>query len=94
MSQTTDNHEMNNAVRVAGASLGVVIAAAAATYVVGEVQFWSEWNWLWLLGVPLLSCWIFFRRSSPWTWPAAFAWLMTCSFFTMALTAETLDLGL
>ena len=94
MSQTSDNHEMNNAVRVASASLGVVIAAAAATYVVVAIQFLSEWNWLWLVGVPLLSCGIFFRRSPPWIWPAAFAWLTICSFFSAVLTAEIFDVGL
>jgi hypothetical protein len=88
------NHEMNSAIRVAVGTIGVVAAAALAALVIVESRYFSEWNWLWIVGFPLAVTIVLFRRSRPWVWPAAFAWLVICSFLAFVLTTQALGLGM
>ena len=84
---------MNNIRRVASASIGVVATTALAACVIVANRLFSEWNWLWILGLPLAFTIIYFRRSPPWVWPAGFFWLAICSFFAFMLASQALGLG-
>lgn len=85
--------EMNSVVRIASANLSVVATAALAAWGIVASHFFSEWNWLWILGFPVAATFVLFRRSSPWVWAALFAWLAICSFFAFVLTTQALGLG-
>ena len=84
---------MNSVLRIASGSLAVIGTAALAAYLVVASHFYSEWNWLWIMGFPLVATVVLFRRSRPWVWPATFAWLTACSFLAFMVTTQALGLG-
>jgi len=71
----------------------VIGAAALAAYVAVARHFFSEWNWLCILGFPLVATVVLFRHSRPWVWPATFVWLAICSFLAFMATTQALGLG-
>jgi hypothetical protein len=84
---------MNSAGRVGIASAGVVATAFVGTCAIVATHFFSQWNWLWVVGIPLAVTAALFRRSPPWVWPLIFAWLAICSFFVVLLTNQALGFG-
>ena len=84
---------MNSVIRVGIGSLSVIAGAALAEVLIVENRFYSEWNWSFVIGLPLAVTIFLAPRFRPWVWPLAFTWLVICSFFAFMLTAQALGSG-
>jgi hypothetical protein len=93
LGQHATNKDVSSLLRIVYASLGVMSAAALAAYSVAGNHFFSPWNWLLILGLPVVAIIVFFRRSPLSVWLASFAWLVICPFLAFMATGQALGLG-
>jgi hypothetical protein len=84
---------MNSALRITGAFVAAVGAAALTAYLVVVADFHSGWNLLWMIGFPILATAASVRRLSRWIWPAVLGCLTICWFCALAATAQLLGSG-